>query len=164
MAQSEIARALGLTSGNLLDADAVIIGNRTLRQECERLARIAMGLLAKNIEDAYKKQRLTAYHRTYGALKSALDYSMTHEMSDNTITITCTLPNSMMHPSLFGPHAGEMVNTLILMDRGYSWKKPHKFIPYFTDRPAGNIISKTLEDFKKVNTPLVGLELTIQFN
>lgn len=165
MTTSEIAKELGLVSGSALSPDFKLDNGRTVEQECQWLAKVAMGLLAKNINAAYKQGELVWYHRTMGAVKSALDYSMDTRMDGNILIVSCKLSPGAMHPALYGKAKGRMVNTLRLMDEGYSWRKPHIPIPYFTDRPAGNIIQKTIDEFyKSVQTTLDNVKLSITFD
>lgn len=165
MAGSEIAEALGLVSGSVLATGFKLDNGRTLEQECQWLAKVAMGILAKNINAAYKKGELVWYHRTMGAVKSALDYSMDTRMDGNVLIVSCKLGPDMMRRAYFGNYKGKTVNVLKLMDEGYSWSKPHTVIPYFTDRPAGNIIQKTIDEFyKSVQTTLGNVKLSITFD
>lgn len=165
MATSEIAKELGFVSGGALSSDFRLDNGRTVEQECQWLAKVAMGLLAKNINAAYKQGELVWYHRTMGAVKAALDYSMDTRMDGNVLIVSCKLGSSMMRRAYFGDYKGKTVNVLKLMDEGYSWCRPHTVIPYFTDRPAGNIIQKTIDEFyKSVQTTLGNVKLSITFD
>lgn len=158
--KQQLLSALGLKSTQISAQDIILSNGRTAQQEMEYLARVAMGLLAKHINAAYKAGQPAVYHRTYGAYRAALNYDMSVSVQGARIVARCRMPDSMMHPSLFSPGSAD---TLALMDRGYTWRHtpPRGHIPYFTQRPAGHIIENTLREFMSVSTPLEGVRLEI---
>lgn len=160
-----LKKALKNETSGLTADDAGIDSTQTIEEEAQRLARVAMGLLAKHTLAAYKQDEVKRYHRTYGTYNAVFNYGIkvdsNIDISGGTITVTCELGDSMLHSSLFSDRSD--VDALALMDRGYTWKRAPKrgHIPYFTKRPAGNIIANTLREFKSVSTPLKGIRLEI---
>lgn len=142
--QIDIRKVLGI-SGGAVAADVILDDGKTVEQELKAYARALMTILDKHILKAYKPGKNRRYHRTYGALDAAIDYTMSSSLEDGGIVVQCHMTDSGRHCSYFSPGT---VNTLILMDKGYQVKNPAMAkIPWFGHRPAGNIIKETLDEF-----------------
>lgn len=86
-------------------------------------------------------------------------------VTGNTIEAYWAFGVSHYHPSLFGEYKGKYVNTLKLLDQGYSWKNKNVRIKWFTYRRKGRIIEGTKAATIRENGKIVkalGLNIEIE--
>ena len=132
---------------------------KTVEQQLKLEAKRFKEILQWNIDIWYASYTPTLYPRTYSMLDSIYaDDIVTIDTSSGNLKILVKYTDEVFHDALYG---GEQVNSLYLMDSGYTVKKDVWFrdIPYFGYRSGGNFLEKSVEEFNQSNYFGVSVEV-----